>query len=353
MNAGTPRPFRLEPRELQASALRAQVIERTRRTLNHDLNNAVQSIHSGLELLSKCVGSPVNARVTPQECIALVKQQVVTMQNAFHEMLALLADPPGDPEAVDLSALVSDSLKMIRHERAVAKARLRIEPGVWAHARTVNIRILTVALLLEASDRSPPNDVLTIEVLRLQGRASLKVLGRASNTAEENGQLTLTQMLQSVAAAENGELTIDQSDGERFLHLMLPAVTKIEALDEGSKIPAEGPLRVLIADRNKDAADSLAMILHLEGHEARASYSGTRILEMVREFSPHIVLLDSDLPDCDPQVASAIADTQQGRVLVQVSGAGQSRNSAYDAHLVRPVEWPQLQMLLSSVRPNK
>ena len=62
MTASSGTPFRLDERALQASALRAQVLERCRRTLHHDMNNAVQSIHSGLELLAKCIDSPGIAR---------------------------------------------------------------------------------------------------------------------------------------------------------------------------------------------------------------------------------------------------------------------------------------------------
>jgi CheY-like chemotaxis protein len=353
MNAPGAEKFRLEESELQASALRAQVLERGRRTLNHDLNNAVQSIHSGLELLSKCVNSGSLARVTPQECIALVKQQVTTLQNAFHEMLTLAAESPGPPEAFDLSPLVSDALKILRHERTVSKARLQIESGVRAHARKVNVRTLALAVILEACDRAQVNDVLTISVSHFDGRASLAVSGRISARGQTDDSLALTKLVNSVASAEAGELRIQENGGERILQLLLPAAAQIEAVPNGAsaQMPAEGPLRLLIADRNKDTADSLAMLLHLEGHDAKTTYTGADLVDTVRTFSPHIVLLDVDLPDCDVhEVAGALRDAHQARVLVQVSGAGRHRDPAFDAHLTRPVEWPQLQILLSSVR---
>jgi CheY-like chemotaxis protein len=353
MNAPGAEKFRLEESELQASALRAQVLERGRRTLNHDLNNAVQSIHSGLELLSKCVSSGTLARVTPQECIALVKQQVVTLQNAFHEMLTLAAESPGAPEAFDLSPLVSDALKILRHERGVGKARLQIESGVRAHARKVNVRTLALALILEACDRAQLNDVLTISVSHFEGRASLMVSRQISALGQTDESLALAKLFNSVASAEGGELRIQESGGERTLQLLLPAAAQIEAVPSSAnaQIPTQGPLRLLIADRNKDTADSLAMILQLEGHDAKTTYSGADLVDVARTFSPHIVLLDVDLPDCDVhEVVGALRDPHQTRVLVQVSGAGRNRDPAFDVHLTRPVEWPQLQMLLSSVR---
>ena len=57
--------------------------------------------------------------------------------------------------------------------------------------------------------------------------------------------------------------------------------------------------RVLIVDDNEDAANSLAMILSLDGHEVQSAYSGPQALEQVDSFDPDVVLLDIGLPVMD------------------------------------------------------
>src|SRR5438046_8649381 len=59
------------------------------------------------------------------------------------------------------------------------------------------------------------------------------------------------------------------------------------------------PLRVLAVDDNHDAADSLAILLRLLGHEVRTAYDGAQALAAAREFRPEVALLDLGLPGLD------------------------------------------------------
>jgi CheY-like chemotaxis protein len=54
--------------------------------------------------------------------------------------------------------------------------------------------------------------------------------------------------------------------------------------------------RILIADDNRDFADSLAKILANEGYGVRTSYDGREAIEVAREFRPHVVVLDIRMP---------------------------------------------------------
>ena len=59
------------------------------------------------------------------------------------------------------------------------------------------------------------------------------------------------------------------------------------------------PRRVLIVDDNEDAANSLAMVLKLSGHETDSVYTATDALARVAAFRPDVVLLDIGLPGMD------------------------------------------------------
>src|SRR5207249_4670258 len=55
-------------------------------------------------------------------------------------------------------------------------------------------------------------------------------------------------------------------------------------------------MRVLVVDDNRDAADTLATLLRLEGHEVRVAYDGPSALAAARDFEPQVALLDFQMP---------------------------------------------------------
>jgi CheY-like chemotaxis protein len=104
--------------------------------------------------------------------------------------------------------------------------------------------------------------------------------------------------------------------------------------------------RVLVVDDNVDAAESLAIILRLHGHEARTVHDGEHAIEVACEFRPDVVLLDLGMPKVNGyEVARRLRSEPWGRhvVLVACTGWGQpedrrrSNEAGFDHHLVKPV----------------
>ena len=122
--------------------------------------------------------------------------------------------------------------------------------------------------------------------------------------------------------------------------------------------PVKSPARrILVVDDNEDAADSLGMVLGLDGHEVIAAYTGDQALERAQAFRPDVVLLDIGLPGVDGyEVARRIrACTDLKAVcLVAVTGYGQdadkvrAREAGFAHHLVKPVEFSALQRILAA-----
>jgi signal transduction histidine kinase len=107
--------------------------------------------------------------------------------------------------------------------------------------------------------------------------------------------------------------------------------------------------RVLIVDDNVDAADSLAMLLKLDGHDAEPVYDPSAALQRVGEFDPEVILLDIGLPVMDGyEVARRLRNGGNKARLVALTGYGQSRDvqrareAGFDSHLVKPVQLPAL-----------
>ena len=123
-----------------------------------------------------------------------------------------------------------------------------------------------------------------------------------------------------------------------------------------SKAP---PRRVLIVDDNEDAANSLAMILELGGHETESVYTAVDALQRAAAFRPDVVLLDIGLPGMDGyEVAQKLRELPGLRDirLVAVTGYGRSddrrraRDAGFDDHLTKPVEFALLERTLAGIR---
>jgi CheY-like chemotaxis protein len=117
--------------------------------------------------------------------------------------------------------------------------------------------------------------------------------------------------------------------------------------------------QLLVVDDNVDAADSLAALLSLQGHEVRVARSGPAALEMVSDYRPDLVFLDIGMPGMDGYEVARRMRQVPGLAkvrLVALTGWGQhedrrrSAQAGFDEHLVKPVEAKVLEKLLADKR---
>src|SRR5690606_13437521 len=85
---------------------------------------------------------------------------------------------------------------------------------------------------------------------------------------------------------------------EFVVHLPTVAAVDVSREAEGARGTHgdDNPLRVLVVDDNRDAANSLATMLELMGHETRVAFDGLAALDVAAEFHPDIALLDIGMP---------------------------------------------------------
>ena len=115
-------------------------------------------------------------------------------------------------------------------------------------------------------------------------------------------------------------------------------------------------LRVLVADDDRDTADSSAVLLRSTGHEVRCAYSGAEALIAAAGFHPQLAFLDIAMPAMNGyEVARRIRAAAWGRemVLVAVTGWGRpadkqlASDSGFDHHLVKPFDFESLKAVLA------
>jgi PAS domain S-box-containing protein len=116
--------------------------------------------------------------------------------------------------------------------------------------------------------------------------------------------------------------------------------------------------RLLVIDDNQDAANSLAMLLRMQGYEVRVAHSGAEALALTRSYTPQVVFLDIGMPGMDGYEVARKLRLQPGLhsvVLAAVTGWGQEEDrrrtteAGFDHHLVKPPEPKAVQHVLAAL----
>ena len=116
--------------------------------------------------------------------------------------------------------------------------------------------------------------------------------------------------------------------------------------------------RVLIADDNAVAVESLQLWLRLSGHDVRTAMTGADALTVAETFRPEVALLDLGLPDMSGfDVARRIRKSAWGQeiVLVALTGWGQEEDlrrtaeAGFHHHLTKPIPPDAIEELIQSV----
>jgi CheY-like chemotaxis protein len=145
--------------------------------------------------------------------------------------------------------------------------------------------------------------------------------------------------------------------GSRFI-VRLPGVVTLDELDPQSTRPpdVDGPKRrILIADDNRDAVESLATMLLLSGNVVYTANDGVEAFEQAERLRPDVVLMDIGMPRLNGREATKrIRERDWGKrmVVIALTGWGQdadrrlSREAGCDDHLVKPVDFAELERLM-------
>jgi signal transduction histidine kinase/DNA-binding response OmpR family regulator len=121
-------------------------------------------------------------------------------------------------------------------------------------------------------------------------------------------------------------------------------------------VAAQGPLELVLADDNADAADLLAEFLRMQGYTVHTAYDGQAAIALAERVRPQTLVLDIGMPGATGyEVAQWVRQQSWGREarLVAVTGWGQehdgdrTRDSGFDARLVKPVDIDQLLQVIA------
>ncbi|HWM67191.1 MAG TPA: ATP-binding protein [Steroidobacteraceae bacterium] len=356
-------------------------------TLAHELRNPLAPVMHAVKLMESA-GADERQRQWGREVIA---RQVQRMSLLLDDLLDVSRITRGRLELrkdyVDLLTLVSSAVETAR-------------PLIDAKNHTLTINL-------------PPEPIeLEVDPLRLS-QALSNLLTNAAKYTDARGEITLTACQDpqglAIRVTDTGigidptvikglfemfsqiDSAIDRAEGGLGIGLAL--VKGLAALHGGSVQATSGGLgqgseftirlprsvvverrttgfgaadvaaapsgprcKVVVADDNRDAADSLKLLLELSGHDAFVAYNGQQAIDLGARERPHAFVLDVGMPDLTGyEVARRIRQQAWGRgaLLLAVTGWGQEDDKAkakaagFDYHFTKPVNPEQVEEALA------
>lgn len=354
-------------------------------TLSHELRNPL----SPIRVAAKLIASPQIAPAQLTRAQGIIERQVTHMALLLDDLLDVARITQGKLQikkrTLTLSGVVEAAVEAVRptldgkHQHLAV--HLPADPVVL-DADHLRLAQILSNLLINAAKYSGPGGHIQLagavhgDVLSLSvkddgiGIAPQYLLGifemfsqAGDATGRSDGGLGIGLALVKGLTELHGGTVEARSDGlghgSEFivrLPLTLPGLATADAHAEPWKVVLPRR-RILIADDNQDAAESLSMLLQHAGHEVEVAYLGRAALALAHVFRPDTALLDIGMPDVSGyEVARQLrcelwATTLQ---LIALTGWGQDGDrrraieAGFDHHLVKPVDPDQLVALLGS-----
>jgi signal transduction histidine kinase len=300
--------------------------------------------------VSRITRGKVKLRQEPVELAAIVSGAVETSRPVIDEHgQDLIVSLPPDPIVLqgDRARLTQVVANLLNNAAKYQNENGRIELSVRREGTEAVITVRDNGIGI-APEMMPQMFELFSQGERSPGRAE-GGLGIGLSLVRELAELHGG----SVSAASEGP-----GHGSEFTVRLpcLPA-TAAAVSNGGGRLAGEPPVvprRILVVDDSRDAAESMAMLLRLRGHEVLIAHEGRAALELAVAENPSVILLDIGLPGLDGyQVCrEARARGLQHTRIIALTGYGQERDrqrakaAGFDSHLVKPLEVSELSKLL-------
>ena len=313
-------------------------------TLAHELRNPLAPVRNALQILKM-----------PRVDAETIERSREMMERQVQHLVRLVDD------LMDVSRVMRGKIEL-RRERVelatiVARAVETVQPLVDAQGHELSVRISSESLLLDAdpvrfaqvvgnlvtnaAKYTEPNGRIWLTAERDGDMAVLRVrdngigiaasmlprifelfvqVDHASTKAQGGLGIGLT-LVKNLVEMHNGTVEARSEGlgrGCEFI-VRLPVVVNDPLNDpssqrkpEANRVPLPSGHRLLVVDDNQDAANSLAMLLKLQGHEVRVAFSGMGAVEMTKTYTPDVVFMDIGMPGMDGYEAARRIREQPG-----------------------------------------
>jgi signal transduction histidine kinase/ActR/RegA family two-component response regulator len=344
-------------------------------TLAHELRNPLAPIRNAMRIISGRAEADADVR----NATAVVERQLRVLVRLIDDLMDVSRITRGrlelHRERIDLETAVKAAVETSQPLLEMKHHALRVQApqGVFVQADPTRLAQVFANLLNNSVKYSPPGSEISLSIASEAGQAVVSVSDNGVGIPapmlprifdmfvqlEQSGQreglglgLTLVKHIIELHGGLVEAVSAGPGRGSTF-KVVLPLA------DSPPPAPSHEPsvnaarsyrARILVADDNRDAADTLSAILELDGHEVRTAYDGVEALQIAEQFAPQVALLDIGMPNLNGyQTARRIRQQSWGSsmLLVALTGWGQEQDrrqataAGFDVHLVKPGD-PQI-----------
>ena len=363
-------------------------------TLAHELRNPLAPIRNAIEVLKMPQCDLDNQR----KLLEMVDRQASQLTRLVDDLLDVSRVMRGKIElrlaATSLNDIVIQALEtaepLISSREHQLELNLPAEP-LQVQADSIRLSQVLSNLITNAAKYTEPgghirvqagieNDTAVVRIIdngigiapdHLSGIFDLFVQVDPTTTRSQGGLGIGLTLAKNLIELHGGSLTASSrglSQGSEFA-LRIPLAkpmheTKLKTEDLSSfdgRIRKSTQRQILVVDDNRDAANSLAMLLKSLGHQVTVAHSGESALEKMRQAPHDMVFLDIGMPGMDGyEVAKVLrADSKFDRVcLAALTGWGKAEDrrrtadAGFDHHIVKPPDLQTLMSVLNTPIPN-
>jgi PAS domain S-box-containing protein len=357
-------------------------------TLAHELRNPLAPIRNALQIL-KMPRVDAEAAERSRE---MMERQVHHLVRLVDDLLDVSRVMRGKielrKEHVELASIVARAVETVQPLIDTQGHRLTVQlpaDSLLIDADPVRLAQVVGNLLTNAAKYTEPNGEIRLIVEREGDTAAIRVqdtgIGIApdmlplvfelfvqvdsSSTRSQGGLGIGLTLVKNLVEMHNGAVEAHSAGLGKGSEFVVRLPLCVQSKDQGreklprapERVPASG-CRVLVVDDKQDAADSLAMLLRLQGHEVRTAYSGMAALDMAKDYVPDVAFLDIGMPGMDGYEAARRIRRQPGLskvVLVALTGWGQledrrrSNEAGFNHHIVKPAEPKVLENVMAEL----
>jgi signal transduction histidine kinase len=354
--------------------------------LAHELRNPLAPLRNSAEILQSPAASPAER----EQALEMIGRQIANMSHMIDDLLDVSRITEGKIELrrqpVALAGIFNSAARTARAAALAADQKLSVdlpEVSIFLDADPTRLEQIVGNLLNNACKYSGHGSSISLSAEVSQSTDDSEVVIRVKDNGIGIDPELLPRIFDLFVQSSR---SVDRSHGG--LGIGLTVVSRLVKLHGGTidahsqglghgteftlRLPiltdhvpplappvaatppqaSKRPLRVLIVDDNRDAAESMAMLQEINGHQTRVAHSGPQALVAALEFIPDVVILDIGLPGMDGYEVAAQLRTVPGLeelFIVALTGYGSAtdrqlaESAGFDEHLVKPADLRLLQ----------
>jgi two-component system CheB/CheR fusion protein len=351
--------------------------------LAHELRNPLAPIRNAAVLLSREIGTdPRLGTLT-----AMIIRQSQHLTRLLDDLLDVSRIARGrivlQSERLEIGEFIGPAIEIVQPLINEKLHKLRVDrPGLPLHVQGDRARLVQCLcnLLNNSAKYSPARGEIVLVVAEAPDSVTIEVRDNGAGISPELLPHIFDLFVQDERTLDRsqGGLGIGLSIVKRLVEMhqgtvnaasagigrgctfsiRLPRMTAPERAAADCVAPTAAKRRILVVDDNADVADSLAMLLRLDGHEVETAYSAPGTFEAVQRMRPEAIFLDIGLPQMDGyEIARRLcADPVAKRAhLIALTGYSQERDrerareAGFGAHLVKPANIEAVNEILASL----